>query len=96
MIKISINKEKKEIKISGHALYDDYGKDIVCAAVSSIVITTINACEKFDKNSISINDSNPLIIKLLTSDENVLLLIDNMLELLEELANEYPKNIKFL
>lgn len=96
MIKISLNEEKKEIKISGHALYDDYGKDIVCAAVSSIVITTINACEKFDKNSISVNDDNPLIIKVLTDNENVLLLIDNMLELLEELANDYPKNIKFL
>ena len=96
MIKISINEEKNEIKIGGHALYDDYGKDIVCAAVSSIVITTINACEKFDKNSISVNEDNPLIIKLLTNNENVLLLIDNMLEMLKELAKDYPKNIKFL
>ena len=41
MIKVEIENNKIEIK--GHANYDDYGKDIVCASVSSIVITTINA-----------------------------------------------------
>ena len=48
MIKISLkeeNKKIKEIKIKGHAFYDDYGKDIVCAAFSSILITTVNAIE---------------------------------------------------
>lgn len=29
--------------ISGHAGYDNYGKDIVCAAVSMLVINTINS-----------------------------------------------------
>ncbi len=40
MIKVSIIKEDKKYKkisILGHALYDDYGKDIVCSACSSIV-----------------------------------------------------------
>lgn len=46
MIKIKVKKDEeiiREISINGHALYDDYGKDIVCASVSSIVITTVNA-----------------------------------------------------
>ena len=42
MIKVDLTKENV-ITISGHANYDDKGKDIVCASVSSIVITTINA-----------------------------------------------------
>ena len=41
MIKIKILKDYIEVK--GHANYDDFGKDIVCASVSSIVITTVNA-----------------------------------------------------
>ena len=50
MIKVEIENNKIEIK--GHANYDDYGKDIVCASVSSIVITTINAIIEFDPESI--------------------------------------------
>ena len=45
MIKVSVLKENrkyKKITILGHAMYDDYGKDIVCSACSSIVITTVN------------------------------------------------------
>ena len=51
MIKIKVeknNNQYKSILIKGHALYEDFGKDIVCAAVSSIVTTTINAIEMID------------------------------------------------
>ena len=39
--------------MSGHAGYDDIGKDIVCAAVSVLVINTLNSIERFtdDKTS---------------------------------------------
>ncbi len=45
MIKVSVTKKNQqiqEVSIQGHAMYDDFGKDIVCAAVSSCVITTVN------------------------------------------------------
>ena len=41
MIKVEVI--KKNISIIGHANFDEYGKDIVCAAASSIVITSIEA-----------------------------------------------------
>ena len=44
MIKVIIN--KNQINITGHALYDTVGKDIVCASVSSIIYTTVNALFK--------------------------------------------------
>ena len=40
MIKIDIKKVKGNISsvcLTGHAMYDDFGKDIVCAGVSSIL-----------------------------------------------------------
>ena len=46
MIQVDIHYDKnglKEIKSSGHAMYDDYGKDIVCAGVSTVLIGGINA-----------------------------------------------------
>ena len=41
-----------EIKIKGHAGYDEPGKDIVCAGVSTLVQTLIQSIEELtsDKN----------------------------------------------
>lgn len=42
----SKNGEYKEVTCQGHAGYADAGSDIVCAAVSMLVINTINSLEK--------------------------------------------------
>lgn len=98
MIKVEVKKENnkvKEIKLTGHALYDDYGKDIVCASVSSIVITTINGILSIDK-TISYEENEGLSIKVIKDDLVTNKLINNMINMLLELEEEYPKNIKFL
>lgn len=95
MIKVEIENNKIEIK--GHANYDDYGKDIVCASVSSIVITTINAIIGFDPESIYYEDlNNRILIKKLKDDDITNKLINNMIELLEELEKSYKDNIKII
>ena len=95
MIKVVINKNK--IEITGHAGYDDYGKDIVCASVSSIVITTINNVLDIDEDSILYEDNdNKIKIEIKKDDEIVNKLINNMVLLLENLEKDYPKNIKIL
>ena len=89
------NKSINKINLLGHALYDDYGKDIVCAGVSSILTTTVNAIEMFDKNYISYEikkDNFELVIN--THNEIVDNLITNMINMLEDLEKDYPKNIK--
>ena len=93
MIKVKIS--NKKIIITGHADYADYGKDIVCASVSSIVITSINACLRIDQNSIIYKEEpNKLTIETISDDKNVLLVTENMINMLEELALTYKKNIK--
>ena len=95
MIKVEIENNKIEIK--GHANYDDYGKDIVCASVSSIVITTINAIIEFDPESIYYEDlNNRILIKKLKDDDITNKLINNMIDLLEELEKSYKDNIKII
>ena len=50
MIKATIYRNKKGaykgFNLSGHAEYDIKGKDIICAAVSALVINTINSIER--------------------------------------------------
>ncbi len=95
MIKVIV--ENNKIEVSGHALYDEYGKDIVCASVSSIVITTINACIDIDEASIEYEDKdNKIKLEIKNDNEVIRKLINNMVFMLESLEGDYPKNIKIL
>lgn len=91
MIKV-IRKENK-ITISGHANSDEYGKDIVCASVSSIVYTTINAIAKINDRAIKVEDNKTMVIEVLSNDEITESLINNMMDLLIDLEYDYPKNL---
>ena len=94
MITLNI-KSDREFIISGHALYDDFGKDIVCAAVSSIVTTTINGVISIDENAIIYNyEKEALTIKIKKQDLIINKLVNNMLDMIKELSNQYPNNIK--
>ena len=93
MIKIKFDKDK--ISIKGLSGYDVIGKDIVCASVSSIVITSINAIIRIDEKAISYKQDEGFIeINILKHSEIVDLLILNMKELLKELQIQYDKYIK--
>ena len=98
MIKVTIIKENskyKKISILGHALYDDYGKDIVCSACSSIVTTTVNGILALDKGSLSYMVSKKgMVIDIKSQDETTQILIHNMVSLLKELEGNYPENIE--
>ena len=96
MIKIEVkenNKRIREVSIKGHALYDDYGKDIVCAATSATVITTVNGILSIDKDYIKVTEGENLKIEILKHDKIVDSLINNMIKLLTELQNDYKENI---
>ena len=97
MIKVKITKEKdmyKKVVMTGHAKYDDYGKDIVCSAASSIAITTINGILSLNKDSLSYENSEKgLDITINSSDTVTQTLVDNMINLLKELEENYPTNV---
>ena len=92
---IKVLRSKKNISITGHAMYDDLGKDIVCSAVSSIVITSLNGILSINPSALIYNNSKDgLEIEIKSFDNIALKLIDNMMELLIKLSNDYPKNIQ--
>lgn len=92
MIKVKVKKDI--IEISGHADFDNYGKDIVCASVSSIVYTTINGILNINDKAIEVSDNKELIIKINSNDNIINALINNMVMLLQDLEKQYPNNIK--
>lgn len=61
MINVVIKKNKEDIpyyyEVSGHAGYDNSGKDIVCAAVSMLMITIANSMEQNTKDEVIIKEN---------------------------------------
>ena len=98
MIKVNVKRNDNkvyELVIKGHARYDVHGKDIVCAAVSTMAITTINNIIALDNDSIDYEEnSGLLIIRVIRDTEVNNKLLDNLVRMLTELMNQYPKNIE--
>ncbi|MDD3048454.1 MAG: ribosomal-processing cysteine protease Prp [Bacilli bacterium] len=98
MININIHKENNNIKkiiIIGHSNYDVAGKDIVCAGVSSTVLTTVNAIISINEQAISYEEKKDLVTIIINiHDEVIDKLLNNMLKMLESLEKDYTKYIK--
>ena len=98
MIKVNVKRNDNkvyELVIKGHADYDEYGKDIVCAAVSTMAITTINNIIALDNDSINYEEHSGLLkIRVERDTEVNNKLLDNLVRMLTEIKEQYPKNIE--
>ena len=95
MIKISIQRSQNHViafSSKGHAEYSE-GDDIVCAAVSTLVINTANAIEQLTDTDFSSTMDNNEIKYIFHSnpDEKSKLLMDALVLGLKEIQKEYGK-----
>ena len=96
MIKVEISRKNniiESIRAKGHANYDKNGKDIVCASFSTMIITTINGILEIDKEAISYTDSNDLKIINIKKDNITNSLLNNLVNMIYELKENFDKNI---
>lgn len=96
MVKVTINKTEgiiEEITIAGHAGYAAKGEDIVCAAVSSIAITSVNDINALDDSVNYVENDGYLKITVKKDTEVNQKILNNMVVTLQELESQYPKNI---
>lgn len=107
MIKVKVYKDLSLINryiISGHANYNAYGEDIVCAAVSILGITALNSLVEvcgLDENEISYKidgEKGYLDVKLPDiQDESLLkntqIVLNTFLVGMKSLIESYPKYI---
>ena len=97
MISVNVTfmgKEVKSLTVSGHANYDKYGKDIVCAGVSAVVTGGINALESEIDNIKVINEDNKLGVEIINSNDKIQIILNTILEQLQTIENSYKKYIK--
>lgn len=107
MVKVKINRNSKSkiygFELSGHADFSDNGDDIICSAVSILVINTINAIETFTNEEFR-TDADEIeggfikyalpLIKSGQENHDVELLLETMLLGLNNIENEYGCYIK--
>ncbi len=97
MIKVKVTFQKDDIKaihISGHAQSGEYGRDLVCAGVSAVVIGGLNALERHDDFNIEVADGLVSVkakTLLQTHDQIVL---ETILTSLQTIQQNYRKYIK--
>lgn len=100
MIKINTQKKNdliEKVVIQGHSGYSESGSDIVCASVSSISITSVNAILKVNENAIFYKQDEGFLEIVINEHNKIIdLLLENMIELLEELASNYSKYVKII
>lgn len=102
MIKVNIIKEAnfiKEVTLKGHALFADEGQDIVCASATTAVIVTANGIERlYGKDAITSKATSGMIQLVINEMKNdtIQILLANLIDSLQELEDQYPKNIKIL
>lgn len=83
------------IKVSGHAGYDISGSDIVCSAVSVLVINTINAIEKFTDTKLIVKQTDGEVeFEITTYEEKSALLIKTLELGIKSIVTEYGKYVK--
>lgn len=97
-IKVLKNSDKiANITVKGHANYNVIGKDIVCSSISSMITVTINAILRLDDSAITYEVKEGyinILVKKHTLYIDTLLI--NLIDLLQDLANNYPKNVKII
>lgn len=102
MIRVTVyknpNKEYIGFKTEGHAEYADSGQDIVCSAVSVLVINTINSIDAFTTDQCVVEqeqESGVIECKFSTTiSEQSNLLLDSMVLGLQGIQKNYKSYIE--
>ena len=94
MIKVIIRHDL--IQISGHANYDEYGLDIVCSAISTSIIMTLNQIELFGLSKCIKYDLKEgyFQLNIIESNDTLEKILNNLTYTVENISKQYPKNVK--
>ena len=94
--KYTIEGDTHTLVVLGHANYAEYGKDIVCAGVSSLVQALIGWIENNDTKivCISIDDKDGEVIISCVGGEETSAVFEMVAIGLEQIAYSYPNNVE--
>lgn len=71
------NEKRLGFAIKGHANFDQHGYDIVCAAVSILSYTAVNALDYYEIDFDFFDDENEMKVSLKNSNEKSEIILNN-------------------
>ena len=86
----------RELSVEGHSNFAKLGKDIVCAAVSSIVIGGANAIENPKCYTFKEKDGYFLIHEIASTSESDYQTLKVMVTQLKTVSEAFPKNVSII
>ena len=95
MINITVKKRNGsylDFSSRGHAGYAEEGQDIVCAAVSALIITTVNSLDEFTEEKVEVGEDDGYVsihFKTNPNTERGKLLMDSLILGLTEIEHSY-------
>lgn len=94
--KYTAEKNKHTLAVLGHAGYGEYGKDIVCAGVSALVLALVGWIENnhCKTECISIDDRGGEVLIACNGDEQTDAVFNMALIGLEQIASSYPDHVQ--
>lgn len=92
---IVVNVQQDRITVSGHAEYAEPGKDIVCAAISTLTQVFIASVEELTAAKIyHAVTSGYTVIDIIESTERAQVLIDSFFIGCQMVAEQYPEYVR--
>ena len=78
-------------EVSGHAGYAEYGYDIVCAAISSLSVNTVNSIDKLTDDDIKVqtDDAGLLKLEMITNSDSSQLLLNSFKLGVRSVSDQY-------
>ena len=94
--KYTVEDDLHTLVVLGHANYGEYGKDIVCAGVSSLVQALIGWIEEnhYRANCISVDTKGGEVIISCEGGEDIAAVFGMTVVGLEQIADSYPNHVE--
>ncbi|MCW6678041.1 ribosomal-processing cysteine protease Prp [Anaerococcus sp. NML200574] len=81
-------------EIKGHAEYDEYGKDLVCSAVTILAYTCVNSLDKYADDVIFTDDEVMMSVNITSPNRDTDVIFDYFKTGIETLLGNYSSYVK--
>lgn len=98
-IEINTNGDEFELIVDGHSGYAEYGKDIVCASISTLTFTWINQIREFERQNLTQitqfdMEDGKILLKFKTSKSEVLSALETIITGFLMLEEKFSSNLR--
>lgn len=90
----TIQVSDKQIIVKGHSGYDEPGKDIVCAAISTLSDATYNYLAALGNKVSKVEGDALFVINIEYINNSSRRILGTFIKMVDDIAEQYPENVR--